>query len=1356
MFLNRIALLVGCGVLGASGGWGSLGQGSRPVLAQSITPATDGTGTIVTPNGNQWNISGGTSTQGNLFHSFGQFNVNSGDIANFLADPSIQNILGRVSGGDASVINGLIQVSGSGANLYLMNPAGMILGPGAQLNVGGSFIATTASALGWTGALWPGDGSGDYAALVGSPNQFLFTGGEGAIVNGGHLAVPPGQDLALVGNSVVNTGSVTALGGEVLLLSVPTAQTVTLRQPGMLLSLDLGPTVANLTQPLHALDLPGLLTHSPIGNATGLTLNPDGTVSLTGSGLALSPTAGLTLVAGSIDTNGTICGSIAALGTQVALLGADLDASGALGGGQILVGGDYKGGGSVPTAQQTLVDPQAVLRVSATEAGHGGRAIVWADDSTRFFGTIAAQGGPQGGNGGFVEVSGKNYLTFQGQVNTAAPQGLQGQLLLDPSFLRIIDSAATTGDFDAFFTGHAFTINSSDADLGSNTIFWGSIVTATSAVTLEATGDITIANISSDLITVPQALTLRSTQGSIVAEDPNDTISVGSGDDLTLTAAQNVTVGNLLTFSSSPTAPGDIVVTATSGDLTVGEISISQKSSGSGTVTLTAPSGNITFQTIDTSYKGTGSSAGGDVTISTNQGVVRGLGTLSSASTINTSSTFGTPGTINITHGGGPSNFDFVVGDSSLNGTAGEIVTDPGDPIVSGTTFAMAASGSTKTPRPEISITNINSAPSLSPTTINIGVSNSPITFTLAGLSVSDADGDTTTLEITAILQGSLTTAAGVALGVGDFISTTETLIYTPPDGTTGSGLSAFRVQAVDEHNGSPSLSTSSTSLAVYDVAATTITTTNTTETDTNFDPTCDLESCEPEPDPIGSALTLENACNSYDSGLAALDNRFASRFEQYFGLTASSGASSLASACQMLASAAGRGETPGVIYVTFSPGIGGSMASVPVWEQWTMPPLEGWADALGADFSGLAPFNSLWSGSKQLDTTADPAKAAEPAPGSTSEATAEPATFTPQPTDQLELMLLTPDRAPVFYRSNITRSQVTAMGQQLRREVSDPSNLLNKRYLAPAQRLHTWLIKPLAETLEAEEVRNLVFVLDDGIRTLPLAALHDGEDFIVEHYSVGLIPSLRLTESIHVDLQPGSQQVLAMGASLFTDQDQTPLPAVPLELSLISQELWRGPQPLLNEEFTQNHLEQGLKSDFGILHLATHAAIQPGDPSNSYLQLIDRRLPLPELRQLLLNSPSVRDLMVLSACRTALESEEAELGFAGLAFGAGVNTALASLWNVSDLGTLALMGGFYGSLGQPNPETDNPRIKADALRSAQLAMIHGQVNIDNDRLTIPGVSQGIPLPPDVSHGDNEDLSHPYFWSAFTLVGNPW
>jgi len=161
--------------------------------AQPITPAADGTGTIITPAGNRFDIQGGSfSGDGaNLFHSFGQFGLDSGQIANFLSNPQIQNILGRVVGGDPSIINGLIQITGGSSNLLLMNPAGWLLGSEAQLNVPAAFTLTTATGIGFDNGNWfNAFGSNDYQSLIGTPSQFAFDLAQpGSIINAGNLEV---------------------------------------------------------------------------------------------------------------------------------------------------------------------------------------------------------------------------------------------------------------------------------------------------------------------------------------------------------------------------------------------------------------------------------------------------------------------------------------------------------------------------------------------------------------------------------------------------------------------------------------------------------------------------------------------------------------------------------------------------------------------------------------------------------------------------------------------------------------------------------------------------------------------------------------------------------------------------------------------------------------------------------------------------------------------------------------------------------------------------------------------------------------------------------------------------------------
>jgi CHAT domain-containing protein len=163
-------------------------------------------------------------------------------------------------------------------------------------------------------------------------------------------------------------------------------------------------------------------------------------------------------------------------------------------------------------------------------------------------------------------------------------------------------------------------------------------------------------------------------------------------------------------------------------------------------------------------------------------------------------------------------------------------------------------------------------------------------------------------------------------------------------------------------------------------------------------------------------------------------------------------------------------------------------------------------------------------------------------------------------------------------------------------------------------------------------------------------------------------------------------------------------------------------------------------------LHLATHGEFKPGQPANSYIQFWNQeRLTLDRLRELGLNNPPV-ELLVLSACRTAVGDLNAELGFAGLAVQAGVKSALASLWYVSDEGTLALMSEFYDRL------TSAPT-KALALQQAQVSLIEGRTRLDNGNLTF-GSRGPIPLPS--LPGQSQSLAHPYYWAAFITIGSPW
>jgi CHAT domain-containing protein len=307
-------------------------------------------------------------------------------------------------------------------------------------------------------------------------------------------------------------------------------------------------------------------------------------------------------------------------------------------------------------------------------------------------------------------------------------------------------------------------------------------------------------------------------------------------------------------------------------------------------------------------------------------------------------------------------------------------------------------------------------------------------------------------------------------------------------------------------------------------------------------------------------------------------------------------------------------------------------------------------------------------------------------------------------------------------------------------------------RYLPFARQLYSWLVEPLERDLRELGIQNLVFVMDSGLRATPLAALsamHDGHHFIIQNYSVGLMPSVSLTDTRYRDIT--EVDVLAMGRDTFENNTQFDnLEAVRAEIDLITQHLWpsvnRQLEDVFNEGFTENNLiASQIHNPAGIIHLATHSTFEPGGPEESFIQFWDSQLGLDEIRRLGLDDPIV-ELLVLSSCRTALSSEDAtvELGFAGIAVQAGVKSSLASLWDVDDFGTLGLMAEFYSQL-------HTAPIKAEALRRTQLAMLRGDVNITQGILQWSKGQQTLEVSP-----SDRVFSHPAYWSGFTIIGSPW
>jgi filamentous hemagglutinin family protein len=466
-------------------------QANAPILA---APEFS-TGTQVRVEGDRTTIGGGTQVDQNLFHRFDRFNLNAGQIATFLTQPQTRAVFSQILGGNASYIDGLLQVQGSAASLYVINPSGILFGPNARLDLGGSFLATTADRLGFADNRWinvlTGQTSG--AALTG----LGFSAAEpGSVVNQGILAVGPGQALRLVGGNVVNEGSLIATGGEVSAIAVPGQSQVQFGDVGGLLSLSIAPQSGPADPAIFALNpqsLPHLLAGQPNTEATQLEHHTDGSI-------ALVNRVNQALISGRIDVSANPAGpadrggQVTVIGETVRLANATIEALGTKGG-TIRIGGEYQGGTGLPGSTVTTVDRDSILRADAVGSGpllspEGGQIIVWSNGQTQFAGTATARGLSAGG---LVETSGKQTLNVAGaRVDASSAQGIAGEWLLDPSDITIATGGPGVldegGQFDP---GPVSTIAPETIETALDN---GTSVTITTAGGSGGNGDITLAN----------------------------------------------------------------------------------------------------------------------------------------------------------------------------------------------------------------------------------------------------------------------------------------------------------------------------------------------------------------------------------------------------------------------------------------------------------------------------------------------------------------------------------------------------------------------------------------------------------------------------------------------------------------------------------------------------------------------------------------------------------------------------------------------------------------------------------------------------------------------------------------------
>jgi CHAT domain-containing protein/predicted negative regulator of RcsB-dependent stress response len=300
----------------------------------------------------------------------------------------------------------------------------------------------------------------------------------------------------------------------------------------------------------------------------------------------------------------------------------------------------------------------------------------------------------------------------------------------------------------------------------------------------------------------------------------------------------------------------------------------------------------------------------------------------------------------------------------------------------------------------------------------------------------------------------------------------------------------------------------------------------------------------------------------------------------------------------------------------------------------------------------------------------------------------------------RLEVVLSVPGKPLQHYGTNLSSQEAEKVFEELRQSLNPL--FLPDEVLPAAQKVYDWLLRPGIAELERQGIKTLVFVLDGFLRSLPMAVLHDGKQYIVERYNIALTPGLQLLESRALT----NKQLTAFAGGLAQSrQGFSALPGVEKEIEQVTAEV--SARTLLNQDFTTANFAHRVEaSPYSIVHLATHGQFS-SKAEDTFLLTWDSRIKVKELDQVLRGqgkSATLRlrepiELLVLSACQTAKGDNRAALGLAGVAIRSGARSTLATLWSVQDNSTSQLITEFYRNFTQPGIS------KAEALRKSQLSL---------------------------------------------------
>jgi len=663
--------------------------------------------------------------------------------------PDAGRALYRVIGNSRSEIMGTLNSNGS---LFLINQNGVLFGKGSEVNVG-NIVASTLN-ISNDDFL-----KGNYNFAVGSIR--------GDIENHGVIKAKNEGYIVLLGKTVDNSGTLVASNGSVVLGSAQAATLdffgnglvkaklsgdaldATIKNSGSIYA-DGGFVQMATNARASAINISGIVEANQL-------VERNGVIRLEGGDNAKVEVSGQLIAKG----QGTTGGTIEVTGEQVALMnGALLDASGDTGGGKVLVGGDYQGkNDAVYNARTTYVSSGATIKADAIKEGNGGKVVVWADSLTRYYGSISAQGGAASGNGGFVEVSGKQDLAFLGVVNVAAANGLGGSVLLDPETINLISGGSTPTDNASGTPDVAFADNA-----GGTTNINVAGITGFSQLFLQATKDINV-----------NAAVTMNLDGNIRLEANNDinvnaALTTSGKGSINLKAdADNSGEGNLH-IGANITGPGGVVLSAATLTHSAGNISSNGDIKGYG------HAGSVKITVAGSAQLGTANiTANGRPASSTTNGfnggsVVIEAGSLEMSGNINTSgSASGTPGT-------GTSAAPFGTG-----GTGGKVaISTTGDATVGNITTGAGNAG-----RNSI-VSTASGEVSVKSTSGNVSVGN---VTTKGGF---NAIGNKVTLSADSgtVTAGNIDTSAGIGRANTDGKSAGAVII------TAGTGINTQAIVA--------------------------------------------------------------------------------------------------------------------------------------------------------------------------------------------------------------------------------------------------------------------------------------------------------------------------------------------------------------------------------------------------------------------------------------------------------------------------------------------------------------------------------------------------------------------------------